>query len=50
MQIKQTYKTAFIAFIFALSWLLSGILKEDTYINKSKLELETISSVTVLKS
>ena len=50
MQIKKTYKTAFIAFIFALSWLLSGILKEDTYINKSKLELETISSVTVLKS
>ena len=50
MKIRNTYKTASITFVFALLWLLSGLLSENKNQIVSKSTLETISSVTVLKS
>ena len=50
MKIKQTYLTAFLTLVLALAWMLSGILSDKGFEVKTKVGLETISSVTVLNS
>jgi len=50
MKIRQTYITSFITLVIAILWMLSGILAEDEFEVKTKTQLETISSVTVLNS
>ena len=50
MKIKQTYLTAFLTLVLALAWMLSGILSDKGLEVKTKVGLETISSVTVLNS
>ena len=50
MKIRQTYITSFITLVIAILWMLSGILADDEFEVKTKTQLETISSVTVLNS
>ena len=50
MKIRQTYITSFLTLILAIGWMLSGILSDQGFEAKTKTTLETISSVTVLKS
>ena len=50
MKIRQTYITSFITLVIAILWMLSGTLAEDEFEVKTKTQLETISSVTVLNS
>ena len=50
MKIRRTYKTAAITFVLAFLWLLSGLLVNNESSSKEIADLETISSVTVLKS
>ena len=50
MKIRQTYITSFITLVIAILWMLSGMLAEDEFEVKTKTQLETISSVTVLNS
>ncbi len=50
MKIRQTYITASLTLLLALVWMLSGILSDKGFESKTKSKLETISSVTVLKS
>ena len=50
MKIRQTYITSFITLVIAILWMLSGTLAEDEFEVKTKTQLETISSVTVLIS
>ena len=50
MKIRQTYITSFITLVIAILWMLSGMLADDEFEVKTKNQLETISSVTVLNS
>ena len=50
MKIRQTYITSFITLVIAILWMLSGMLADDEFEVKTKTQLETISSVTVLNS
>ena len=50
MKIRQTYITSFVTLIIAILWMLSGMLADDEFEVKTKTQLETISSVTVLNS
>ena len=50
MKIRQTYLTAFLTLVLTLAWMLSGILSDKGFEVKTKVGLETISSVTVLNS
>ena len=50
MKIRQTYITSFITLVIAILWMLSGMLADDEFEVKTKPQLETISSVTVLNS
>ena len=50
MKIRQTYITAFLTLLLASVWMISGMLSDKGFEVKAKSELETISSVTVLKS
>ena len=50
MKIRQTYITSFITLVIAVLWMLSGMLADDEFEVKTKTQLETISSVTVLNS
>ena len=50
MKIRQTYITASLTLLLALVWMLSGMLSDKGFESKTKSKLETISSVTVLKS
>ncbi len=50
MKIRQTYITAFLTLLLASVWMISGMLSDKGFEIKAKSELETISSVTVLKS
>ena len=50
MKIRQTYITSFITLVIAIFWMLSGMLADDEFEVKTKTQLETISSVTVLNS
>ena len=50
MRIRQTYITSFITLVIAILWMLSGMLADDEFEVKTKTQLETISSVTVLNS
>ena len=50
MKIRQTYITSFITLVIAILWMLSGMLVDDEFEVKTKTQLETISSVTVLNS
>ena len=50
MKIRQTYITAFLTLLLASVWMISGMLSDKGFESKTKSELETISSVTVLKS
>ena len=50
MKIRQTYITSFITLVIAFLWMLSGMLSDKEFEVKSKTQLETISSVTVLNS
>ena len=50
MKIRQTYITSFLTLILAIGWMLSGILSDKGFEAKTKVALETISSVTVLNS
>ena len=50
MKIRQTYITSFLTLILAIGWMLSGILSDKGFEAKTKVTLETISSVTVLNS
>ena len=50
MKIRQTYITSFLTLVLAICWMLSGILSEKGFEVKTKTNLETISSVTVLNS
>jgi hypothetical protein len=48
MKIRQTYITSFLTLVLAIGWMLSGMLSDQGIEAKSKITLETISSVTVL--
>ena len=50
MKIRQTYITSFITLVIAFLWMLSGMLSDKEFEVKTKTQLETISSVTVLNS
>ena len=50
MKIRQTYITAFLTLLLASVLMLSGMLSDKGFESKTNSELETISSVTVLKS
>ena len=50
MKIRQTYITSFVTLVLAFLWMLSGMLTDDEFEVKTKTQLETISSVTVLNS
>ena len=50
MKIRQTYITSFVTLVLAFLWMLSGMLADDEFEVKTKTQLETISSVTVLNS
>ena len=50
MKIRQTYITSFITLVIAFLWMLSGMLADEEFEVKTKTQLETISSVTVLNS
>ena len=50
MKIRQTYITSFLTLVLAIGWMLSGMLSDQGIEAKSKITLETISSVTVLDS
>ena len=50
MKIRQTYITSFITLVIAILWMLSGMLADNEFEVKTKTQLETISSVTVLNS
>ena len=50
MKISQTYITSFITLVIAFLWMLSGMLSDKEFEVKTKTQLETISSVTVLNS
>ena len=50
MKIRQTYITSFITLVIAILWMLSGMLADEEFEVKTKTQLETISSVTVLNS
>ena len=50
MKIKQTYKTAAITAIFLVIWMVSGTLIEEDVNPQSESSLDTLASVTVLKS
>ena len=50
MKIRQTYITSFITLVIAILWMLSGMLSDNEFEVKTKTQLETISSVTVLNS
>ena len=50
MKIRQTYITSFVTLVLAFLWMLSGMLAADEFEVKTKTQLETISSVTVLNS
>lgn len=50
MKIRQTYITSFLTLVLAIGWMLSGMLSDQGIEAKSKITLETISSVTVLNS
>jgi len=50
MQIKQTYKTAAITATFLVIWMISGTLIEEEVNPQSESFLDTLASVTVVKS
>ena len=50
MKIRQTYITSFSTLVLAFLWMLSGLLADKDFEVKTKSKLDTISSVTVLKS
>ena len=50
MKIRQTYITSFVTLVLAFLWMLSGTLADEEFEVKTKTQLETISSVTVLNS
>ena len=50
MKIRQTYITSFVTLVLAFLWMLSGTLSDEEFEVKTKTQLETISSVTVLNS
>ena len=50
MKIRQTYITSFLTLVLAIGWMLSGMLSDKGFEAKTKVTLETISSVTVLNS
>ena len=50
MKIRQTYITSFVTLVLAFLWMLSGMLADEEFEVKTKTQLETISSVTVLNS
>ena len=50
MKIKQTYKTAAITAIFLVIWMVSGTLIEEDVNPQSESSLDTLASVTVLRS
>ena len=50
MKIRQTYITSFVTLVLAFLWMLSGMLSDKEFEVKTKTQLETISSVTVLNS
>lgn len=50
MKIKQTYKTAVITATFLAIWMISGNMVKEDVIPQSESNLDTLASVTVLKS
>ena len=50
MKIRQTYITSFITLVIAILWMLSGMLADDEFEVKTKTQLDTSSSLTVLNS
>ena len=50
MKIKQTYKTAVITATFLAIWMISGNMVKEDVTPQSESNLDTLASVTVLKS
>tara|TARA_B100001057_G_scaffold310155_1_gene310252 strand:+ start:1744 stop:2649 length:906 start_codon:yes stop_codon:yes gene_type:complete len=50
MKIKQTYKTATILASFLAIWMISGSLIEEENFERNDSSLDTLSSVTIVKS